>query len=178
MGYIVPPPPADDEIIFTKDGVDWTWGQHRAMEKSLASMEADDQIIKAARTRLDQTLIEHGVYTDPTSVVVRNCEYCGTPEFVRHDEDCRDYYRDLPVTREAGGYRYLDSSFQEITCTSVPMTDEEALEYFGIIQVQFPGDVDVRFIMRRPMHEGEYELMPYYYDKDKGEVYPIERPGE
>lgn len=178
MAYYPPAPPGDDEVIFTdSDGNDWTWGQHRAMEKSLTELEMSDAQVRAARDKLDQTLIEHGYSVDPVQQSIRYCEHCGKAEYVRHEESCPDYLKDLPVTREAGGYKYLTEGFVEVYMTSVPMTDEEALEYFKIVQIM-TGKTPVRYIMRREMHNYVYAMLPWQYDNIAEEVLPIERPGE
>lgn len=161
-------------------GKPYTWGEHREMEKALDELEAADADVRKARERLDYTLNKHGIrpYAAPPYLI---CEHCGQSEYVRHAEDCPDYLIDLPVTREAGAYQYLTDKFEIVHSTSAPLNDEEALEYFGMVQLMFPRegpDFWVRYIMRREMHGGEFKMMPWQYNKDVGEVFPIERPGK
>lgn len=76
------------------------------------------------------------------------------------------------VEREAGAYQYLTDKFEIIHTTSVPMTDDEALEYFSIVQLQYPT-VTLQYITRRGMNEYKFAMMPFQYDKETGEVKPI-----
>lgn len=179
MAYIKPPPPGDDEVIFTdRDGKDYTWGEHRAMEKALKELEAVDADVSKARARLDYVLTKYGVNTGHKPVVLI-CEHCGKSEYVRHEETCPDYLKDLPVTREAGAYQYLTDKFEVVHTTSAPLNDEEALAHFGLVQLMFPKegpDFWVRYIMRREMHENEFKMMPWQFNKDVWEVFPIVRP--
>lgn len=180
MGYIAPPPPGDDEVIFVDgSGKSYTWGEHRRMEEALKELERSGTDVLEARKRLDATLASNGFIVDDFSPVILICEHCGTKEYLRHDPECQDYYKDLPVTREAGGYKYLDQGLRPIHTTSIPMTDEEALDHFRIVALMFPAepDVHVTYIMRRPMHEGEYQMLPWRYDVTTGEVSPIESAG-
>lgn len=178
MAYIKPPPPLDDEVIFTDtSGKDYTWGEHRKMEKMLAELERTDSSVRKAREKLDIRLAEFGIQQYGPTILI--CEHCGEQEFKLHKENCLDYYKDLPVVREAGGYQYLDDRFRIIHTTSVHCNDEEALDYFRIVALMFPSDSDfhVKYIMRREMHETTYKMLPYQYDPETKEVTPIERPG-
>ena len=177
MGYIKVPEPADDEVLFVDaDGREFTWGEHRAMERELKLLEATNVDVKAARIRLDETLEANGINPNPPEKPLI-CEHCGREEFLRHIPECPDYLKDLPITREAGGYKYLDENFVECHVTSVHATDEEALDYFRIVQLMFPRSPDfkVKYIMRREMHSFEYKMLPWYYDAETKEVRPIER---
>jgi hypothetical protein len=175
MGYIKPPPPPDDEVIFTaNDGTTWTWGEHRRMEKSLLELEMTDDEVRKARQRLDDTLARNG-YTVEVGPVVLQCEFCGESEYKRHKEDCPDYYKDLPVTREAGAYQWLDENFQIVHQTSVCVNDEEACDYFRIVQVWFPN-VNLKYVMRRELRSSEFKMIPWQYDRETNAVTPIERP--
>lgn len=177
MGYIDPPEPADHVVIFpaTETTPAFTWGDHRQMLKYLQEAEAGDEAIAAARRRLDEGLAELG-YKKPERI----CQYCHMPESTqRHEPECVDNNDpSLWVKREAGGYQYLSNEFVVVHTTSVPMTDEEALDYFGIVQLMFHNDPDmwVRYITRREINGIEYKMMPYQYNKDVREVFPIERP--
>lgn len=77
------------------------------------------------------------------------------------------------MRREAGGYKYLNDKFEEIHLTSVPMTDREALEYFGIIDLWFQS-TSPKYILRRPIEGSKYEMMPFQYDPETGKVTRIE----
>lgn len=73
-------------------------------------------------------------------------------------------------TREAGGYEYRDEFFGLVLVTSVPRTDDEALEYFKVVQEW--GEPAV-FILKREYEEFTYKPMPYKYDPDTKEVNPL-----
>lgn len=173
MAWINPPPPPDDEVIFTAaDGTPWTWGEHRQMESWLKDLEDEDPVVKASREKLDDALAQAGI--DPgMGPVVRICEHCGVEEYTLHKLNCPDSKNDLG--REAGGYQYLDDTFQPVWLTSVPRTDEFALRHFKNIQLMNP-EVNVTYILRRPMHGTAYEMMPFRFDRtlgEEGEVVPI-----
>lgn len=177
MAWINPPPPPDDEVLITSaDGTTWTWGEHRQMEAWLKELEADDPVTAAARKKLDDTMIEAGI--KPDERVIRVCEFCGVEEFTIHNYGCPSA-RDDVTGREAGGYQYLDENFQPVWTTSVPRTDEFALQHFKNIQMMHE-DINVCYILRRPMHSNEYSMMPFRFDRtlgEEGEVVPIVRPG-
>lgn len=72
----------------------------------------------------------------------------------------------VPV-RDAGGYQYLSDEFKVVHTTSVPMNDEEAIDYFRIVQCMFPKDsVKVKYLTRREMNGHEYKMIPWQYDPD------------
>lgn len=178
MGYIKPPEPADDVVMVeaTETQPAFTWGDHRMMSAMLDEAEASDPNIAAARARLDATLVEAGFSYEPELV----CQWCWHKINQPHDTDCRDHNDPaLWVKREAAGYQYMNDKFVIVHTTSVPMTDQEALEYFGIVQLMFTADPDlwVRYIMRRDIGEQTFKMMPFQYNKDVREVFPIERPG-
>lgn len=77
------------------------------------------------------------------------------------------------VEREAAGYQYLNEKFEAIHITSVPMTDQEALEYFPIVAVWF-NDTAPKYVMKRGFDEHDYKLIPYQYDAESKEVSRIE----
>lgn len=176
MNYVNPPPPGDDEIIFTdSEGIAYTWGQHREMERTLDELEKQDTDVKSARVRLENTLAKYGIRAN--APVIKVCEFCGTNEYATHKTSCVDYLKDLPVTREAGAYKYLSDKFEVVHQTSAPLNDDEALGYFGIVQLMFQRDPDlwVRYILRRNLHEDEFKMMPWEFNKDVWEVLPIVR---
>jgi hypothetical protein len=177
MGYIKPPEPADEVVIYEGDPESgtpaFTWGDHRQMLKFLQESEASDEAIAAAGRRLEEALASVG-YKEPELI----CEFCHRKEGQPHEPECRDH--DDPsmwAKREAGGYQYLDDGFRIVHTTSVPMTDEEALEYFSVVQLMFTGEPDlwVRYIKRREINSVEYKMIPWQYNKDVGEVFPIEQ---
>lgn len=172
MAYIRPPGPADDDVIYEADGVQYTWGQHRQMEASLRKLEMDDTMVAEARRRLDAVLLDHGFDPNPP-VAELICEHCRRKEYLIHAEDCPDYEKDLAVTREAGSYQFLTDGFIPVHITSVCVNDEEALDYFRIVQVWF-YDVNVKYVMRREMHGSEYKMIPWQFDREANAVKPIE----
>lgn len=177
MSYIDPPEPTDATVIVpeTSDHPAFTWGDHRRLVKMLEAMDGSEDAIAAAKANLEKSLEEAG-YVKPERI----CEYCHRKESEDHEIECRDSNDpSLWARREAGGYRYLDENFHHVHTTSVPLSDEEALEYFKIVQLMYPADPDykVKYIMRREINGSEYHMMPFYFDKEKWEVFPIEQPG-
>lgn len=88
-----------------------------------------------------------------------------------HPREEEDTSPDLE--REAAGYQYRDSSFQIIHTTSVPMTDQEALEYCSIVDAWFL-DVSPMYVEVRRLDSGHYKMLPYVYDAETREVAPLE----
>lgn len=175
MAYVRPPGPADDDVIFEADGQKYTWGQHRQMEKQLHLLEMDDEMVREARRRLDSVLLEHGFDPNPP-VPDFECEHCHRKEYLIHAEDCPDYEKDLAVTREAAAYQWLNDKFEVVHQSSVCVNDEEACDYFRIVQVWFINE-NVKYLMRKEMYgDGNFHMLPWQYDKETGAVTPIERP--
>lgn len=180
MGYIKKPEPADDVVIAEAiPGVApvFTWGDHRRMQKLLEEAEADNPGLAAARASLDEAITKAGFNLDDEELI---CQWCWQPMSEPHDVDCRDYNDPaLWVKREASGYQYLSDKFVVVHTTSVPMNDEEALEYFSVVQLMFPAHPDlwVRYITRRAIGDNAFQMMPFQYNKDVNEVFPIVRPG-
>jgi len=180
VAYIKPPEPPDHVVLIPGDDEtpDYTWGDQRKLGAMLEEMEAENPAVAAARVRLDEALEKAGMLGTLPELI---CEFCWRPESKPHEIDCQDNNDpSLWVKREAGGYQYMDQRFRVIHTTSLPMTDDEALEYFGIVQLMFPAepdDFEVKYIMRREIHGTEYKMMPWQFDKETWEVSPIERPG-
>ena len=176
--YIKPPEPADHVVIFTTEGGEtYTWGEHRQMEAMLAELEEQDELVAMARQKLDYKLREADIETLEPELI---CRHCHQPMSKPHDFDCPESNDPAHwVKREAGGYEYLDDKLQPVHLTSVPMTDEEALEYFGIVQLMFPtGEVNVTYITRREINGHEFKMMPWKFDKETWEVTPIGKPAD
>lgn len=176
MGYIKPPEPADNVVIVPAEGDQsaFTWGDHRAMLKILKDLEDSDEAVAMAHQRLRDALNAAGMIEEPELI----CEFCHRKISEPHEVECQDSNDpSLWAKREAGGYQYLSATFEVVETTSVPMTDQEALEYFGIVQLMFPADPDleVKYIMRREVMGTKYEMMPWIFDKETWEVSPIER---
>lgn len=75
--------------------------------------------------------------------------------------------------RESQSYQYLDDKFQVVTYTSIPTTDEEALDHFRIIALQY--NVDVTYVTARGFGATDkYKMLPFKYDRVTGEVTPLE----
>lgn len=174
MAYIRKPGPADNEVIWEADGKSYTWGEHRAMEKQLPLLAVDDEMVAEAKRRLDNVLLEHGYDPNPPPAEFI-CEHCKRREYIIHAEDCPDYEKDLAVTREAGAYQFLNDRFEVVHHTSVCVNDEEAIDYFRIVQVWFI-DENIKYVMRRELHGSEFKMIPWQYDKETGAVTKIERP--
>jgi hypothetical protein len=109
------------------------------------------------------------------------CDDCGGTPRARGDVEIEDgrlavctskFHANL-VEREAAGYEYLSEKFESLHTTSVPMTDQEALEYFSLVHTWFPNS-GVKYITRRAMGGTRYEMMPYTYDVETREVTRIE----
>lgn len=176
MTYIPAPEPADDVVIVpaTGDQPAWTWGDQRLMQQQLADLESSDPAVMKARQRLDAYLEENGWQEGGPKRLVCACCYRSPEE--PHEEECR--FRPLRpeeiVQREAHGYEYYSGRFEPIHMTSVPMNDEEALDYFRIVDaMQFTEDVRVQYIYKRAWGENEYKMMPYQYNRETGEVIEI-----
>lgn len=155
----------------------WTWGEHREMEKMLAELEGESPTVKKAREALDARLIEAGLMTEDHTRI-RICRHCWKQEGVKHDEECPEHIDPrLFVKREAGGYQYLTDLLVVAHTTSVPMTDEEAVEYFPVVQLMFTDDTVIQYITRREVLGHEYKMLPWQFDKEAWEVRPIVRSG-
>ena len=175
MSYIDPPEPPDHAVIVPEsdDQEEVTWGDHRRMIAMLEAMDGSEEAIDAAKENLTKALEEAG-YVKPERI----CEWCHRKESEEHEIECRDSNDPSHwVKREAGGYQYLDANLHHVHTSSVPLTDEEALEYFKIVQLMFPADPDlvVKYIKKRELNGAVYDMMPFYFDKDKWEVYPIDQ---
>lgn len=178
MGYINPPEPADEVVIWpaTETSPAFTWGDHRAMSAALEEIEEDSPAVAAARERLDRALEDCGWTV--AGKVKQICQFCWQPEDKPHETDCRDNNDPaLWVKREALAYQYLGPDFVPVHTTSVPMTDDEALQYFGIVELMFVGEgPHAVYIMRKALDSMEFKMMPWTFDADKWEVEEIVRP--
>lgn len=82
---------------------------------------------------------------------------------------CTSSYHKI-VKRERGAYQYLSDKFVVVHDTSVPMTDEEALEYFSVVQVWL-ADVPVVYITARELDGNDkFKMLPYKRDPETGKV--------
>lgn len=90
---------------------------------------------------------------------------------VEHTTTCTSSFHQI-VKREAGAYEYLSDTFEVLHVTSVPMTDQEALEYFSWVQTCFP-EKKPTFIQRRPLDGHTFEMMEFFYDAETKEVRPL-----
>jgi hypothetical protein len=170
MSYIKVLIPPDEEEIFP----DWTWGQHRAMERSLRELEMTDDQVRLSREKLDDKLREAGIDPDaPRDQSHFICEFCKKDEWLVHDEDCPDYDPNDRSVREAAAYQFLDENFIELHVTSAPLNDEEAADYFRIVTNWFPDDPP-KYVLRKEFGSDTFQMIPWQYIN--GEVKPIERP--
>lgn len=180
MAYINPPEPPDHVVIVPGDDdmPDFTWGDHRRMAAMLQELEDSNPDIAAARQRLDNALEEIGWTVN--GKVVQICQFCHQPENKPHEVECRDNNDpSMWVQREALAYEYLGPDFVAVHVTSVPMTDDEALAYFGIVELMFGGPgPHVKYITRKALDSHEFKMMPWYFDAESWEVREIERPNE
>lgn len=81
-------------------------------------------------------------------------------------------------SREAGGYQYLTDVFEVVHVTSSPLTDQQALDDFPMVNRWFEHqNVRVTYITRREMESSDYKMMPFQYDPETKEVNPIVRSG-
>lgn len=90
---------------------------------------------------------------------------------VEHTTTCTSTFHVI-VKREAGAYEYLTEKLDVLHTTSVPMTDQEALEYFSFVQEWFPNE-DVKFITRRELDGKTFEMMDFFWDRELKEARPI-----
>lgn len=170
MSYIKVLIPPDEEEIF--EG--WTWGEHRAMEKSLLQLELDDEQLRDARERLDDKLREAGIDPDaPRDQSHFICEFCKRDEWLVHAEDCPDYDPNDKSVREAAAYQYLDEKFVVLHTTSMPLCDDDAVDTFRIVAIWFPNNPP-RYVLRKDFGSDEFKMIPWQYVE--GEVKQIERP--
>lgn len=176
MAYIREPGPSDDDVIYeSEDGQVYTWGEHRRMAASLRTLGMEDEMIREAEHRLDAVLLDHGFdpHPPPADFI---CEHCKRKEYLVHAEDCPDYEKDLAVTREAAAYQWLNDKFEVVHQSSVCVNDEEACDYFRIVQVWFINE-NMKYLMRKDFYgDGGFHMLPWQYDKETGAVTPIERP--
>lgn len=82
---------------------------------------------------------------------------------------------DDKLVRTAASYRFYDASLKEVHTTSVPVNDEEALEYFGIVSVWFDDRDQPRYLSRRSFDSGDFKMLPYEYNYMTGEVQELNR---
>lgn len=78
----------------------------------------------------------------------------------------------VPV-RDAAGYQYLNDKFELLHTTSVPVNDQEALEYFSFIKTWF-FEESPKYITRRELDSVDYKMMPYRYNDKTGKITRIE----
>lgn len=176
MSWIEQPEPHDDTVIFeaTDDTPAFTWADHKRMAATLAEIESEDPAVAAARDRLDEGLERLGMNKPRPRV----CEHCGVEEFTVHKYNCPEAANDV-TGREASAYQYLNDRFEVVLTTSVPRTDEFALRHFKNVQMMNENE-NVCYITRRAMHELDFKMMPWRFDRtlgEEGEVIPIERSG-
>lgn len=177
MSYIEVPGPADEEIIFpaTDDGPAFTWGEYRATEKMLRTLGIDNPVRTQMREKLDKQVVRFGVQL-PTGREPLICEHCKRQEYLTHLPECPDYDASEGITRDAAAYRYLTDGFAVVHTTSAPANDDEATEYFSLVQTWFP-DVNVKYVMRKEMYgDSEFKMIPWSYDSEANEVTEIARP--
>lgn len=62
--------------------------------------------------------------------------------------------------RERGGYEYYDAQLRYVHATSIPATDEEAVEYFATVAGWTP---QVRYVAGHPHTSLQYEFLPFTY---------------
>jgi hypothetical protein len=162
--------PPDEEEIF--EG--WTWGEHRAIEKSLYQLEMDSDTLAAARQRLDDKLLSAGV--DPNAPRDKShfiCEYCKRDEWLVHAEDCPDYDPADRTAREAAAYQYMDEGFHDLHTTSVPVNDADAVDYFRIVAIWFPSDPP-KYLLRKEFGADTFHMIPWQYvDGEVKEIVPL-----
>lgn len=173
MAYVEQPEPADDVVIVPAHGdmPDFTWGMHRQINQWLREAEEDDPAVKAARERLDSFLEKSGLEARKYfSTLV--CEHCGRTEVQSHEPTCPDW--EEPPQREAAGYQYRDASFNVIHVTSIPATDEEAMDYCRIVAVWFNYKGDV-YVEARRFGEGKHKMIPFVYNTETREVKSLEQ---
>jgi hypothetical protein len=65
--------------------------------------------------------------------------------------------------RQRGGYAYFNAELLCIHATSVPKTDEEALDYFTRVASWWPHQPP-KFIAYRDHDSIKLQMMPYDYD--------------
>jgi hypothetical protein len=163
--------PPDEQEIF--EG--WTWGEHRAMEKSLTELALSDEQVALAQQSLDDKLASAGIDPDaPRDESHFVCEYCGRDEWLVHEETCPDYDPNDKHVREAAAYQYMDEGFHVLHTTSMPLCDEDAVDTFRIVAIWFPDDLP-RYVLRKEFGEDTFHMIPGQYIV--GEVKEIERPG-
>lgn len=176
--YIDPPEPADDVVIWpaTEDRPSFTWGDHRQLRAMLDEAEEENPATKAAGERLQQALVDVGWVKNGR--VVQICKHCWRREDEPHEVECPEHNDPaMWVKREAAAYRYLGPDFVPVHVTSVPMTDDEAIEYFGVVELMFvgPGPHAV-YIMRKDLGSNDFHMLPWKFNNETWEVEEIVRP--
>ncbi|SRR6266540_2769144 len=161
----------DDELIYP----DWTWGDHRAMLETLATLELEDEQVRVARTRLDAKLEEVGIDPNaPYDTYMFLCEFCGREEYRVHEGTCPSFDPSERTLREAGAYQYMDEGMHPVHTTSAPCNDEEAADYFRIIAQWFP-EKPAMYVLRRELDASNFKMIPFKFVE--GKVVRIERTG-
>lgn len=156
----------DDQLIYPG----WTWGDHRHMLNILIGLEAEDAAVRAASKKLD-TIISRELSPEDYIMAPPKCPECLTLDGLPHDDDCK-----TGPPREAGGYQYLNDRFEPIHTTSVPLTDADALDYFYQVETMFQANNAfgaTGYITRRELKGTKYEMMPFKFDVEAGEIVPL-----
>jgi len=168
--YIKPEDPADDVVILSATESapkGWTWGDHKAMKKTIDELEANDHVVKDARDKLDARLLDAGFLEYPVLV----CHRCRQPQESPHKEDCPDF-RDPTMNhgpRWRAGYQFFNEKFEPLHITSIPMDDEEAKKYILKVNEWFPED-RVKYVWARELTEQKYKMLPWVLDVETGKV--------
>lgn len=180
----VPIPEPEDEVYIVQPDPDndlpgWTWGEHRHMAAMLKELEEQDQDVAAARQKLDYRLREAG-WLSPEGAEPTWCVSCHKKPEEPHDHDC-PHNNDpaLWVKRERAAYQWLDAMFTPLHTSSVPMDDEEALDYSKLVELWFPGR-KVKYLWGKDLGSNDFKMLPYQIEvhPDDGEVYYVRTDGQ
>lgn len=175
MAYIDPPEPDGQSYIFEPSESfpeGWTWHQHREMEATLKLLESQDADVSVARKNLDDRLESSGLLFN--GHIPQICEFCWKPETQPHDLECPESNDpSLWVVRERAGYQFLNLKFEVLHSTSMPMTDQEAYELIGMVEIWHPSE-RVAYIWARDLDSTDYKMLPYAFNYETQKVEEIE----
>lgn len=76
----------------------------------------------------------------------------------------------VPPTREHAAYRYRNAALEIVWDTSVPLTDDEALEYFKKVASWSPPNDPALYVEYRPFGEFIFVAMPYKWNPETREA--------
>lgn len=75
-------------------------------------------------------------------------------------------------SREADAYQYLDARLTVIWHTSIPWTDDEAIDYFTFVRNISPKFHPKYIAVKRPGAQ-RYDVLPVWYEEETDDVWDL-----